>query len=402
MIKLLIFFYLWFSLFSTCYNLDLPKQYRKENDTFRFPNTTLTSRRLPRGFLPGSQIFKERDHDADHTYTGPQRGHSWSAGRGAPRLLGDACLRAPRPAPGRAGRLVVELLRRLEGPPAPLTKQLLASLVRAHVLVQTTSLDQEPTLTALVRGPAEMRAEPHASFPRVMAAMWLLLTDADSLAEDGWCKLDKLNDFLNHAEPKSIPAQLKRIDGALSRARYAVEEFIHNVVVTGDLPLRLYPARTSTTQVRTTTTTTTSTPAPPPTTVTTTTAANSTNVTTIETTTRRFQPTRPRSTRSRTTRTRTTTEPPNLPVKEQYIEGDDTSDIYLKQLFDSFPEIHISDYHETHLSNNQISENPVGPKIPDKSNDPKIRRVREPRMRSRSFQLEIFRSLIIFVTVFVL
>ncbi|CAG9130396.1 unnamed protein product, partial [Plutella xylostella] len=49
MIKLLIFFYLWFSLFSTCHNLDLPKQYRKENDTFRFPNTTLTSRRLPRG-----------------------------------------------------------------------------------------------------------------------------------------------------------------------------------------------------------------------------------------------------------------------------------------------------------------------------------------------------------------
>lgn len=59
----------------------------------------------------------------------------------------------------------------------------------------------------------------------------------------------QLTDFLTHAEPKSIPAQLKRIDGALSRARYAVEEFIHNVVVTGDLPLRLYPVRTSTTQV---------------------------------------------------------------------------------------------------------------------------------------------------------
>lgn len=57
--------------------------------------------------------------------------------------------------------------RRLEGTPAPLVKHLLAALVRAHVLVQTASLDQEPTLTALVRGPAEMRAEPHASFPRV-------------------------------------------------------------------------------------------------------------------------------------------------------------------------------------------------------------------------------------------
>lgn len=69
---------------------------------------------------------------------------------------------------------------------------MIGALVRAKLLVETSMLDAEPDLDALVKTPGVMMGEPHTTFPRVLAMTWMTVTDPVTTKKFGWCPLQKV------------------------------------------------------------------------------------------------------------------------------------------------------------------------------------------------------------------
>lgn len=83
--------------------------------------------------------------------------------------------------------------RNLEGDEGVLVTDLIHTLIRSKLLVLETSMfDSEPDLDALVKTPGVMMGEPHVTFPRILAMVWMTVTDSSTLKLHGWCTINKV------------------------------------------------------------------------------------------------------------------------------------------------------------------------------------------------------------------
>ncbi|KAL0829693.1 hypothetical protein ABMA28_003198 [Loxostege sticticalis] len=134
---------------------------------------------------------------------------------------------------------MLELLRNLEGDDAKLVPELIQVLMKAKLLVETSILDAEPDLEALVKTPGVMMGEPHVTFPRILAMLWMIVTDPSTTKKFGWCPINRVNKFMMISKPTVIAKQMRALDPIIARARFIMEEFIQNVT-----PLNMYQKST--------------------------------------------------------------------------------------------------------------------------------------------------------------
>lgn len=88
----------------------------------------------------------------------------------------------------------------MEGDDGTLIPELINALIRSKLLVDTSVLESEPDFDSLVETPAVMMGEPHATFPRILAVIWMLITDASTTRKFGWCPVKKV---LSNVIPKN-------------------------------------------------------------------------------------------------------------------------------------------------------------------------------------------------------
>ncbi|KAF9802908.1 hypothetical protein SFRURICE_015505 [Spodoptera frugiperda] len=138
------------------------------------------------------------------------------------RSLSTDCISYARPASGKVARLMLELLKNLEGDEGNIVTDLIQALVRTKLLVETSMLDAEPDLDSLVKTPGVMMGEPHTTFPRILAMTWMTVTDP-------------VNKYLTITKPITIAKQMKALEPVIARARFIMEEFIQHVT-----PLNMY------------------------------------------------------------------------------------------------------------------------------------------------------------------
>ncbi|XP_013171492.1 PREDICTED: uncharacterized protein LOC106120672 isoform X1 [Papilio xuthus] len=155
------------------------------------------------------------------------------------RIITTECINYPRPSSGKVGKLMLELLKNLEGDDGVLVPELIHVLVRTKLLVETAMLDSEPDLESLVKTPMMMMGEPHITFPRILAIVWMLVTDTSTTRNNGWCPLLKVNKYLMSTKPTDIAKHLRVLEPVIARARFIMEEFIQNVT-----PLNMFQKQT--------------------------------------------------------------------------------------------------------------------------------------------------------------
>ncbi|XP_059046720.1 uncharacterized protein LOC131842206 [Achroia grisella] len=156
------------------------------------------------------------------------------------KVLTTDCIAYPRPSAGKIAKLMLELLKNLEGDDGTLVPNLIQSLIRTKILVETSLLDAEPDFEALVRTPGVMMGEPHVTFPRILAMTWLTVTDPASTGKYGWCPINKVNKYLSMTTPIHIAKNMRALEPILARARFIMEEFIQSVT-----PLNMYQKKTT-------------------------------------------------------------------------------------------------------------------------------------------------------------
>uniref|UniRef100_A0A2A4JXS5 Uncharacterized protein n=2 Tax=Heliothis virescens TaxID=7102 RepID=A0A2A4JXS5_HELVI len=164
----------------------------------------------------------------------------------APRSLSIDCISYARPASGKVARLMLELLKNLEGDEGTIVTDLIQALVRTKLLVETSMLDAEPDLESLVKTPSVMMGEPHTTFPRILAMTWMTVTDPVTTKKFGWCPVNRVNKYLAISKPIMIAKQMKALEPVIARARFIMEEFIQHVT-----PLNMYQKKTPETTTRT-------------------------------------------------------------------------------------------------------------------------------------------------------
>ncbi|XP_045504519.1 uncharacterized protein LOC123701168 [Colias croceus] len=145
------------------------------------------------------------------------------------RVVSTDCIVYPRPTPGKVGRLMLELLKNLEGDEGTLVSELIQVLVRTKLLVESSIFEAEPDLDSLVKTPMMMMGEPHTTFPRVLAVIWMLTTDPVTTNKYGWCPIKKVNKYLSGAKPYEIAKQMRQLEMVVARARFIMEEFVQSV-----------------------------------------------------------------------------------------------------------------------------------------------------------------------------
>ncbi|XP_049878256.1 uncharacterized protein LOC126375392 [Pectinophora gossypiella] len=146
------------------------------------------------------------------------------------RLSHSDCISYSRPPSGTVARLMLELLKNLEGDDGNLVPSLIQALVRSKLLMLETSMfDNEPDLDSLVKTPAAMMGEPHTTFPRILATMWMAVTDPSTVKKHGWCTINRMTMFLGATKPSDVAKHLRAIDPIVARARFIMEEFIQHV-----------------------------------------------------------------------------------------------------------------------------------------------------------------------------
>ncbi|CAH0664040.1 unnamed protein product [Spodoptera exigua] len=151
------------------------------------------------------------------------------------RSLSTDCISYARPASGKVARLMLEVLKNLEGDEGNIVTDLIQALVRTKLLVETSMLDAEPDLDSLVKTPGVMMGEPHTTFPRILAMTWMTVTDPVTTKKFGWCPINKVNKYLTISKPVTIAKQMKALEPVIARARFIMEEFIQHVT-----PLNMY------------------------------------------------------------------------------------------------------------------------------------------------------------------
>ncbi|XP_068622928.1 uncharacterized protein [Battus philenor] len=156
------------------------------------------------------------------------------------RVITTECINYPRPSSGKVGKLMLELLKNLEGDDGTLVPELIQVLLRTKLLVETSMLDSEPDLESLVKTPMMMMGEPHITFPRILAIVWMLVTDTTTTRNNGWCPIHKVNKYLMSTKPTDIAKHLRVLETVVARARFIMEEFIQNVT-----PLNMYQKKTT-------------------------------------------------------------------------------------------------------------------------------------------------------------
>ncbi|XP_072945627.1 uncharacterized protein [Epargyreus clarus] len=154
------------------------------------------------------------------------------------RFISNDCVTYPKPAPGKIGRLMLELLKNLEGDDGLIIPDLIQVLVRTKILMETSFLEVEPDFEALVKTPGMMMGEPHSTFPRIVAVVWMLVTDPATTRKYGWCPIKQVNKYLHTAKPRDIARHMKALDVIVARARFVMEEFIQNIT-----PINMYQRR---------------------------------------------------------------------------------------------------------------------------------------------------------------
>ncbi|XP_063831965.1 uncharacterized protein LOC135081161 [Ostrinia nubilalis] len=115
--------------------------------------------------------------------------------------------------------------------------------MKAKLLVETSILDAEPDLEALVKTPGVMMGEPHVTFPRILAMLWMIVTDPSTTKKLGWCPINRVNKYIAVSKSTQIAKQMRALDPIVARARFIMEEFIQNVT-----PLNMY--QKSTTEIK--------------------------------------------------------------------------------------------------------------------------------------------------------
>ncbi|CAB3225484.1 unnamed protein product [Arctia plantaginis] len=159
------------------------------------------------------------------------------------RIISTDCIDYARPASGKIARLMLELLKNLEGDESPVMTDMIGALVRAKLLVETSMLDAEPDLDALVKTPGVMMGEPHTTFPRVLAMTWMTVTDPVTTKKFGWCPLQKVNQYLSATKSMDIAKNMRALEPIIARARFIMEEFIQHVT-----PLNMYEKKSTPTK----------------------------------------------------------------------------------------------------------------------------------------------------------
>ncbi|XP_046970595.1 uncharacterized protein LOC124537748 [Vanessa cardui] len=151
------------------------------------------------------------------------------------KVVNTECIAYPRPAPGKIGKLMLELLKNLEGDDGILIPELIQVLIRAKLLVDTSIFESEPDFDSLVKTPGVMMGEPHATFPRVLSIIWILVTDAATTRKFGWCPVKKVNQYLSVSKPSETAKQMRALEIVVARARFVMEEFIQSIT-----PVNIY------------------------------------------------------------------------------------------------------------------------------------------------------------------
>ncbi|OWR45963.1 hypothetical protein KGM_205995 [Danaus plexippus plexippus] len=151
------------------------------------------------------------------------------------KVINSDCMSYPRPTTGKIGRLMLELLKNLEGDDSALVPELVQVLKRAKLLVETSIFETEPDLDSLVKTPSMMMGEPHATFPKIIAVIWMLITDPSLTRKYGWCPINTMNIYLSNAKPHEIAKRMRTLELVMARARFIMEDFIQNIT-----PMNMY------------------------------------------------------------------------------------------------------------------------------------------------------------------
>ncbi|KAI8441079.1 hypothetical protein MSG28_009343 [Choristoneura fumiferana] len=157
-----------------------------------------------------------------------------------PRPRSSECIAFTRPAAGKVARLMLELVKNLEGDEGTIIPELIQGLMNARLLMETSMLESEPDLNSLVHTPGAMMGEPHTTFPRILAMVWLIGSDPITTKKSGWCSVKKFNKYLMIARPTEIATHMRALDPIIARARFIIESFIQNVT-----PLNMQPETTT-------------------------------------------------------------------------------------------------------------------------------------------------------------
>ncbi|KAI5640270.1 hypothetical protein NE865_07369 [Phthorimaea operculella] len=141
------------------------------------------------------------------------------------------CYNYHRPSAGSVAKLILEVMKNLEGEDdGYLIAHLVQALLRAKLLLlESTMFENEPDLDALVKTPSAMVGEPHTTFPRVVEVLWLAVTDPSSVKKHGWCTVNKMTAFLHANRPIDIARHMRASEQIISRVRFIMEEFIQHV-----------------------------------------------------------------------------------------------------------------------------------------------------------------------------
>ncbi|CAK1542717.1 unnamed protein product [Leptosia nina] len=148
------------------------------------------------------------------------------------RVVSSDCVAYPKPSAGKIGRLMLELLKNLEGDDGVLVPELMQVLVKTKILVESSMFDSEPDFESLVKTPDVMMGEPHITFPRILAIIWMIVTDPVATNKYGWCPIKKVNKYLSSERPYEVAKQMRAMDIVVARARFIMEEFIQSVMPT--------------------------------------------------------------------------------------------------------------------------------------------------------------------------
>ncbi|XP_041969992.1 uncharacterized protein LOC121726625 [Aricia agestis] len=137
------------------------------------------------------------------------------------------CHEYAAPSPRKVGRYMLEMLRKLDNDNV-VVKQLVRTLVNSKILVEVSSYESEPDLVSLVKTPEVLRTEPHTTFPRVMALVWIAVTDPDNVEKNGWCSIHKVSQFLKTVEPSDVVEHLRTMYVVMGKARLVVDNFVQH------------------------------------------------------------------------------------------------------------------------------------------------------------------------------
>ncbi|XP_013191350.2 uncharacterized protein LOC106135549 [Amyelois transitella] len=155
-------------------------------------------------------------------------------------MLNADCISYLRPSSGKIGRLMLELLKNLEGDDSTLILEMIQGLIRSKLLVETSAMEAEPDFEALVKTPKVMMGEPHTTFPRILSMVWMMATDPPTLMKHGWCPIKRVNKYLKVVKPTQVAKHMRALEPMIARARYIMEDFIQNIT-----PLNMYQKKNS-------------------------------------------------------------------------------------------------------------------------------------------------------------